>query len=110
MAFIDNLTDTVMILENNDRKSVKCSFENGCMIYKGEEFFESFTGDEDGFEWVLSLDSANTEKLLLVLDKIFGKDMYLKDVFVDVLNMGASYGKLTEYCKENNIEYSFWSR
>jgi len=103
------LEEKIIVLENSNRKLVKCIFENGGMIYKGEEFYDTFKGDDEGFEWIVTLDEENTEKLFQKMWDEFDRKMPLNDIFVDMLSMGNSYDKLLKYCDGNGIIYRFWS-
>ena len=64
--------------------------------------------DSDDYEYAISLDSSNTEKLFEELKCTDASDEEKLYVIKQTFDSSRADSALKEYCKEHGIETSFW--
>jgi len=108
VIFEEDLIDQELVIAETKENYVTVKIASGALALNGEEFGSSDIGS-DSYEYSISLDQSNTNKLLLQVRKDFGQAILLKDIFKNNICINGRYFSFLRYCDKYDIKYNMES-
>lgn len=99
-----DLENQEIVIVENKETYVTAVITDGALTLNGEEFGSSDIGS-DSYEYSVSLNQQQTEKLLLQLRKEFGQDTPLKDILKNHICIDGRYFTFLRYCEKHGVAY-----